>query len=363
MARIIHTADLHFDTPYTARFSKKQAELRRSELKDVFSEIISKTIDADVLIISGDLFDGKLVSADTVDFLKRKFSEIAPKPVFIAAGNHDPYTSDSVYATEDFGENVHIFGGEMEYIDLNDLKLRIHGISFMTEASVNTRLTELELSKEFANILVMHGDVNPIGDSRYNPVLEDALFGCGADYAALGHIHKFSGIRKSPDKCTWAYSGNPEGRGFDETGDRGIVVGTVEKGNAELEFLKISKRTYYDLNLDISEATDESQVYEMIKSLLSEGTKNDIYRINLEGRTNLLTDTAFEVLKEKVKELAFYTELSDKTTSAYDYAAMATEQSLRGRFVLTMLDKLNSASEEEKEVIELALKIGVDALM
>ncbi|MEG1442313.1 MAG: metallophosphoesterase, partial [Oscillospiraceae bacterium] len=76
MPRIIHTGDIHFDTPFTSRLNRKDAELRRSEIKATFGKIISKANDADLLLIAGDLFDGGTVSADTINFLKRKFSEI-----------------------------------------------------------------------------------------------------------------------------------------------------------------------------------------------------------------------------------------------------------------------------------------------
>ena len=42
------------------------------------------------------------------------------------------------------------------------------------------------------------------------------------DYIALGHIHKFSGIKRIGNTY-YAYSGCPEGRGFDEEGDKGII--------------------------------------------------------------------------------------------------------------------------------------------
>lgn len=363
MARIVHTADLHFDTPYSARLNSMQAELRRSELKSTFSAIVDKAKEADVFIIAGDLFDGKLVSQDTIDFLKRKFGELSHVPVFITAGNHDPYTADSVYAREDFGDNVHIFGGDMEYVDLEELKLRIHGVSFKAEAVESSQLTTLELSEDFANILVMHGDVNPIGDSRYNPLTEDALCNCGAEYVALGHIHTYSGVHAKEGKCSWAYPGNPEGRGFDETGDKGILIGTVEKGMASLEFLKMSKRRYFDLCLDVSDAKDEAQIYEMIENCLATtGSREDFYRITLEGRTNIISEYVLDVLKEKAGELAFYVDIVDKTESAYDYVSMASEPSLRGRFVSMMLERAKNADAEERETIYLAMKIGVDAL-
>ena len=49
-----------------------------------------------------------------------------------------------------------------------------------------------------------------------------------------------------------AYAGCPQGRGFDELDDKGIVIGEVSKGTVNLEFIKTSKRNYCIREVDIS---------------------------------------------------------------------------------------------------------------
>ena len=363
MPRIVHTADLHFDTPYAVRLSRKQAALRRSELKFTFSTIVERAKEADLLLIAGDLFDGPMVSQDTIAFLKRKLAEIPDIPVCIAAGNHDPYTADSVYAREAFSSNVHVFGRELAYIDFPHIKTRVHGVSFTSEAVPETLLHSLACAEDYVNILVMHGDVNPAGgESRYNPLTEKQLAACGADYAALGHVHTYQGIHTA-GSCTWAYPGNPEGRGFDETGEKGILEGVVEKNRADLAFRAVCRRKYYDLSLDISEAVDEARICEQIQALLAaSGTEQDLYRIALYGRPDTALGVRTEVLQEALADKAFYLELSDQTEPPYDFAALAKEQSLRGRFVQLMQERIDKASGDEKEVAVRALRMGVEAL-
>ena len=76
MPSFIHTADVHLDTPFSARFTQKQMQLRRKELMQTFQTIVRAAEKKDFLFISGDLFDGEFVSLETASFLQRAFSEI-----------------------------------------------------------------------------------------------------------------------------------------------------------------------------------------------------------------------------------------------------------------------------------------------
>ena len=62
MPSFIHTADVHLDTPFSARFTQKQMQLRRKELMQTFQKIVRAAEKKDFLFISGDLFDGEFVS-------------------------------------------------------------------------------------------------------------------------------------------------------------------------------------------------------------------------------------------------------------------------------------------------------------
>ena len=101
----------------------------------------------------------------------------------------------------------------------------------------------------------------------------------------------------------------------------------------------------------------------MIQALLAaSGTEQDLYRIALYGRPDTALGVRTEVLQEALADKAFYLELSDQTEPPYDFAALAKEQSLRGRFVQLMQERIDKASGDEKEVAVRALRMGVEAL-
>lgn len=367
MARILHMADFHLDSPFTSKMSLEHAKLRRSEQREVFSQIIETAKkDADVVLISGDLFDGENVSGETVNFLVRKFAELGDIPVFISAGNHDPYNDTSVYSHTELGDNVHVFSCRGEYFDLDSLKLRVCGASFSSkydDGSGIIRPTELEKHPEYANILVIHGDIYSIGgECRYNPISEKELD--GFDYAALGHIHKYSGLNNAGN-TVWAYPGIPEPRGFDETGNSGIIVGEVCRNSVSLKFQSVAKRRYRILNIELPRGiSDNEGIIEKIAQSVGEFSRDDIFRIILNGKKEIGFKPDLELILNRTASLGFYIELKDETETEYDLTVDEADNSLRAEYIRLMNKKAEvySKGSREYEIVQRALRLGVDAM-
>lgn len=363
MVSFVHTADIHFDTPFSARFSPKQAELRRREVMGAFRRIAERAAEADLFLLSGDLFDSQFVSQDTVAFLKRCFREMPRTQVFVAAGNHDPLTQDSVYLRETWPENVHIFGTELSYVDLPRLTLRVHGVSFGGPRQETALLRPLPLAGDgWCNLLVIHGDLTAEGgQSVYNPIWRSALEGCGADYAALGHIHKATQLLRA-GQTYYAYPGIPEGRGFDEDGPKGYFAGEAEKGQVRVQWIPVASRCFRHVRADVSALEDSIQVMEAAAVAMEEaGTPEDIYRIILTGqaRPGLVQP---EALREQLKGQAFYLEVRDQTRPGRSLKELAEEPGLRGAFAAAMLQRIAAMPPEEQELGRLAAQIGIEAM-
>ena len=130
-------------------------------------------------------------------------------------------------------------------IDFPGLKPRIHGVSFSESRQETSMLKNLSIAPEWCNIVVVHGEVTAAGtESVYHPITKQDIASSGADYIALGHIHR----RSEPQRCrdTWyAYPGIPEGRGFDETGDCGYYEGEAEKGSVNLRWVSCCRRRFW----------------------------------------------------------------------------------------------------------------------
>ena len=96
MLRIIHAADLHLDSPF-ASLPPEQAVQRRKQQRQILQEITGLCQSADLVLLAGDVFDDRQVRPETVELMQTLFAQWQ-LPVFIAPGNHDPYTEQSLWA-------------------------------------------------------------------------------------------------------------------------------------------------------------------------------------------------------------------------------------------------------------------------
>lgn len=347
--KLVHCADIHLDSVFSF-LNASASECRREDLRSAFSSCVAlvKEKDADIFIISGDLFDSENISHETAEFVRKKLAEITDKEVYICAGNHDPLKASSYFSVMDFGENVHIFGGEIERIEREEYD--IYGVSF-TEPYVNESLLEGFKVKnpDKLNIMVMHGDFTT---PEYNLLTKSQLEKSGIDYLALGHVHTHEIINAG--RCTAVYSGCPEGRGFDETGEKGAIYSVVSKSGIKSEFIPLARRRHHEKEIDITGMESSEEIKELLMSNIED--ENDLYKFILKGETDLKINES--VLIDNLS--AFFIKIYDKTEPKRDLEKCAEEFSLKGLFVKRALLRLEDGEDEEN--IKLALKIGLDAM-
>ena len=212
MVKIMHTGDIHLDSPFSS-LTSRQAEVRRNELRAAFTSMMTyaKMNNTDLLLISGDVFDAEYVTRETVSLLCREF-ENYKKPVFISPGNHDPASEKSIWMRDIFPPNVHVFKAEEpERVSLSSVPVDVYGFGFtsreMTAVPVRSRNVE---DKERINILLCHADMTS-KTSTTCPLTPEDIDAFGADYTALGHIHNVSSAETGHDG-RWCYCGCLEGR-------------------------------------------------------------------------------------------------------------------------------------------------------
>ncbi len=362
MPTFVHTGDIHLDTPFSANFNQKQMQTRRREVMETFRSIVLAAKERDFLFISGDLFDGQFVSSETISYVKRCFAEIPDTKIFIAAGNHDPYLSNSAYASDDWGDNVHVFGTEWEYFDFPEKKTRIHGRSFPSSHVETSLLDAVSVADDWCNLMILHGEIVASGGkSSYNPIDKASLAASRMDYIALGHIHQRTELIRL-DGVYYAYCGIPEGRGFDEEGEKGYYTGKAEKGNVSLSWTPSSSRSFRHIYVDVTEAEDRYQVQELItEKLFDAGNSDHCLKVVLTGRVRRgMIDC--DALRDSLSQKAFYLDVIDKTKPKVLPEEMARENSLRGGFTNAILERISAMPDEEKEIGYLALELGLSAM-
>lgn len=219
--KFVHIADVHLDTPLLAfKNNRELIKKRRLEHRQIFKDTIKlvKEEKAELLFISGDLFEHKFVEKNTVEFIINSLQLIPETKVFITPGNHDPNIKNSSYKTFNWPDNVTIFDSNMKKISVGDVD--IYGFGFENYEFTTDVLKDFKVDDEKRiNVLITHGTLN--GNSKYNDISHKDLK--AFDYTALGHIH----LPKVDDNIV--YPGALAACGFDEEGEHGLVVRNVGK--------------------------------------------------------------------------------------------------------------------------------------
>mgnify|MGYP002623235687 CR=1 FL=1 len=372
---IIHCADIHLGMELGGIGRKSTA--RKSEIKVSFQNIIERCEKqgTDLLLIAGDVFDAVNCKGEDVRDIIASLSRLTHTRVFIAPGNHDYYAEGCVYDSNryEWPENTYIFKAGFETVVIDELKTCVSGAAFRSahvESSLLVGHHGMDLvaddpeRKDYLQIGVLHGDVGTTGN--YNPMTEEDIRLSSFDYLALGHIHKQSPVLYAGETA-YAYSGCPEGHGFDELGLKGIYEGTVEKGKVNLEYVNLCKRRYEEVNVDISSANQRDDIKDIIKNKLDNLYGSDyaenLYKINLTGNVNAdLVDIAY--IKAQLGDI-YFIKIRDKSEPIIDMEAVIKAGGLKGAFVLKMksvIDKFTADGDEESAAhYRKALAVGMRA--
>lgn len=355
--RILHAADLHLDSPFEGLGAGKAA-IRRQEQRALLSALseLAGEEQVDLVLLSGDLLDSSNTYYETGSELIRSLQSIAA-PVFIAPGNHDCYSAKSPYARLELPENVHIFSeNRVSFIALPEIGARVYGAAF-TEDRSGPLLHgfHAERTEGVLNILCMHGEVG-VRNSVYNPISEEDLAQSGMHYAALGHIHKASGLQKA-GSVWYSWPGCPEGRGFDETGEKTVSIVEVSELGCELRSVCISTHRYEIMKVDVTGADPLLAIH----TQLPDDTVRDVYRILLTGETESPPD--LRRLYANLSEMFFELQLRDETRLRCSVWESAGEDTLRGLFLSRLKSRFDAAADEADRIrIEQAARWGLAAM-
>lgn len=384
--RFIHMADVHFDSPFTVLASRENlANERRLEQRKAFADTIEyiKENQIPFLFISGDLYEQKYIRKSTIEYINNLFKEIPNTQIFISPGNHDPFLINSFYNTFEWNNNVTIFNSEIKIIETAEAD--IYGFGFTDFYCENSQIEKINIkNKNKINILITHGslDASKTLDMQYNPLNSNKLKEIGFDYVALGHIHK---ANYEENKNNFIYPGSLISFGFDELGEHGFLDVEINKNNSEknnlinlkinnnnlnnseknnnnlkinkkIKFIKVDKRIFEEIKLNISEINSEEELIEKIKNIKTERQKN--YKVILEGYKNI------EIDLNKIKKMVLdenVLKVKDFSKVKYDIKELANQNNLKGVFINKILQK-----EEEKlctkEEAEQAIEIFINAL-
>lgn len=352
--KIIHCADIHLDSKMESNLTKEKAKERKNEILLTFIKLVdfAKENAVKVIIIAGDLFDTKRVSVKTRNLLTDCIKSNQNIDFLYLSGNHD--ANNFLSDMDEIPENLKRFGNiwtAYKYDNVN-----VSGIE-LSEENSNSIYNSLILDKQGTNIVVLHGQESRYSDNDKTEIINLAnLKNRNIDYLALGHIHSYK-LDRLDDRGLYSYCGCLEGRGFDECGEKGFVLLTIDKGTVASEFIKFAKRTLYEIPVDITNKKSTYEIEKCIESELNGISSESLIKVVLVGKVEIDSERDISYLVQKFSQKFYFIKIYDKTKLLLKIEDYQYDASLKGEFIrLVMSAKL---SEEEKEQI---IVNGINAL-
>lgn len=140
------------------------------------------------------------------------------------------------------------------------------------------------------------------------------------------------------------------GRGFDETGVKGVYLAEVSPGHAEATFVPSAAGRYMDLSVPAG-----PDPLRAVSARLPAGTEQDVYRITLTGEAPPVN---CEALRRALEGRFFSLQLQDRTMPPRNLWEQAGEDSLEGRYFQLLQEAAERAEGAEQEALCLAARIS-----
>ena len=275
--KILHSADWHLDSPFLG-FTEQQRQFLKEQQRKIpgkVAELCCKE-DCDLVLLAGDIFDG-IPSWDAIDAVRSALKE-CDVPVFVTPGNHDFCGVGSPWLEEPWPENVVVFKGELESVAIPELNCRVYGAGYHgMDCGPLLRDFRANGSEKY-QIAVLHGD--PVtARSPYCPITAGQVRDSGLHYLGLGHIHQAGAFRAGSTLCAWP--GCPMGRGWDETGEKGICIANLD-AETTVQFIPLDGLRFFDQEADVSSGIEAA-----LGQILPAAECRDFFRITLTGQATV----------------------------------------------------------------------------
>ena len=138
------------------------------------------------------------------------------------------------------------------------------------------------------------------------------------------------------------------GHGYDETGEKGVILLTLGE-ETEAKFVPMDAPRFYDETLEVG-----SDAVVALEALLPGVPTEDFYRVTLTGYADDLDLQAVEARFAHVKHLV----LRDKTIPEKELWSAVGEDTLEGTFFTLLHDELDTESGKYQNRIKLAARIA-----
>ncbi len=352
MLKILHLSDIHMGSGFSHGRINPQTGLN-TRLED-FVGTLTKCIDralaepVDLVLFGGDAFPDSTPPPFVQQAFASQFRRLvdAQIPTILLVGNHDQHSqgqggaSLNIYRT--LGVPGFVVGDTLttHRIETRSGPVQVITLPWLTRSTLMTRQDTEGMSLAEVNELiverlrtVLEGEVR-----RLDPDIPTVLLGhlmidnanLGAerflavgkgftiplalltrscfDYVALGHVHRHQNLNPANDPPI-IYPGSIERVDFsEEKEDKGYVMVSLEKGQAEWEFCPLPARSFRTIQVDLSKADDP------VKAMNQAIAKHDL--------TNAVVRLIYKLRSEQMDQID-NTALHSALSLAHSYTIQA----------------------------------------
>lgn len=352
--KFVHCADLHLDSKIDT-LPLDSSKTRREEVLNTFERLCDYATKNGVaaVIIAGDMFDASKVTLKTRERVLSAIEKNSEVDFLYLSGNHDE--DGFINSIENAPQNLKVFGDSWTSFIYEDVV--ISGIK-LNSVNAKSAYDSLKLLPKNFNVVTLHGQIAGYNNKNDAEIISlPKLKDKNIDYLALGHIHSYS-FNQLDNRTKYAYSGCLDGRGFDETGDKGFILLEVDKGRASYSFVNFSSRDIYEVEYVINgENSFYQNCNEIIADLISKYSKESLIKVVLKGEhaPDYVVDK--DNFSERLNREFFFAKVYDKTTLKVSTDDYQYDKSVKGEFVRAVLE--SDLEEQEKKDVIMA---GLNAL-
>jgi DNA repair exonuclease SbcCD nuclease subunit len=335
--KLLLVSDVHLDTPFTwaePQVARARRMAIRSTLRRALAVAEEQQVDA--FLVAGDLYEHDRFAPDTAEFLRESFGSVG-MPVYLAPGNHDWYGPQSIYHQADWSPNVHVFDEDrLTPAELVD-GFTIWGAAHRAPANTDGFLENFTVDRSGFNLGLFHGSEQgdfawqESGKFPHAPFRVEQIAQSRLDHALVGHFHQ-------PIDGQWhTYPGNPDPLTFGESGERAAVLVEVDDdGVLKRTRINVAQTEVHDVTVDLTGVTNSSEARDRVSTALQ--GLHGVVRATLTGEIGPAADVRVRDLGDLGSHLQAFVPRLGHVTVAYDFDALAQEQTVRGQFMRDVLE-------------------------
>ncbi len=351
--KLLHCGDLHLDSALSTNLNSEKKKQRKSELLSTFVRMAEYAAREGVraILIAGDLFDARHVTKRTQNMVKDTVLRFSDVDFLYLKGNHD--AENFLELWEERPDNLKLFGTDWTYYRYDTVV--IAGAEFV-DGNADALYDSLVLNRNDCNIVLLHGQTEKYRSAeKAETVSLSALKNKNIDYLALGHIHSYR-YETLDSRGAYCYPGCPEGRGFDECGEKGFVVLEIEEQKVRHTFVPFACRTVHEAVVDISDAETTLAVEQKMREALVTIPEKDLVKVSLTGKVGLAAERDLQYLNDRFCDRFFAFKINDRDVGLAVYPEeYENDISLRGEFIRLVMQG-NYTDEEKRMLLELGMR-------